>query len=76
MGLMKTSGLVTQGPDHCLLTYKDYAIEVIESIIKDQDVDSCAGQMTEELGSSGLFDLARVRLFLFPFFFIYSLLNS
>ena len=75
-GLMTTSSLVTQGPDHCLLTHKDYAVEVIESIIKDKDVDSYAEQMTEELGLSSLFYLAQVRLFLFPFFFIYSLLNS
>ena len=67
-GLMTTLGPVTQGLDHLLLTHKDYAIEVIESIIKDKDVDPYAEQMTEELGASGLFDLARVLLF--PFFFL------
>ena len=72
-GLMTTSGPVTQGLDHRLPTHKDYAIEVIESIIKDKDVDPCAEQMTEELGASGLFDLARVRLFPFFFFFFFFL---
>ena len=72
---MMMSGLVTQGSDRRLHTHKDYTIEVIESIIKDTDVDPCAEQMTKELGASGLFDLARVHLFL-SFFIIYLLLNS
>ena len=73
-GLMTTLGPVTQGLDHRLLTHKDYAIEVIESIIKDKDVDPYAEQMTEELGASGLFDLARVLLFPFFFSFFFFLL--
>ena len=75
-GLMTTSSPITQEPNHRLLTHKDYVVELIESIIKDKDVDPCAEQMTEELGASGLFDLTRIRLFLFSLFFIYSLLNS
>ena len=75
-GLMTTPGPITQGPDRHLFTHKDYAVGMIESIIKDKDVDPCAEQMTEELGASGLFELAQVHLFLFSFFFIYSLLNS
>ena len=71
-GLMSTSGLVTQDPDHCLLIHKDYALEMMESIIRDKDVDPCAEQGTEELGASSLFDLARVCFFLS--FSIYSLL--
>ena len=55
---MTTPGLVTQDPDRRLLTHKDYVIEMIESIINDKDVDPCAEQAIEELGSSGLFDLA------------------
>lgn len=73
-GLMTTSGPVAQGPDYRLLTHKDYAVEVMESIIKDKDVDPCAEQATEELGALGLFDLARVRFFL-PFS-LYSFLCS
>ena len=67
-GLMTTSSLVTKGIDRRLLTYKDYAVEMMESIIKDQDADPCAKQGTEELGSSGLFDLAWVCLFLFSLY--------
>ena len=48
---------------------------MIESIIKDTDVDPYTEQMKEEQGASDLFDLARVRFFL-SFFFIYLLLNS
>lgn len=71
--LMTISGPVTQGPDRHLLTHNDYTEEVIESIIKDKDVNPCAEQATEELGASGLFDLARVcfllSLFLSLFFY-------
>ena len=76
-GLMKMSGLITQELDRRLLTHKDYAVEMVESIIKDKDVDPCAEEMTEELGASSFFDLARVRFFLsfFPSFFSYLLLN-
>ena len=69
--LMTTSGPVSQGPDHRLLSHKDYAVEMIESIIKDKDVDLCAEQMMKELRLSSLFYLARVRLFLFSFSFLF-----
>ncbi|KAK9992780.1 hypothetical protein SO802_022483 [Lithocarpus litseifolius] len=36
-----------------------YAIEMVESIIKETDVDPCAEQETEDLGASGLFDPSR-----------------
>ena len=64
-GLMMMLGPISQGPDRHLLTHKDYTVEMIESIIKDKDMDPYAEQMTEELGALGLFYLARVRLFLF-----------
>ena len=66
---MTTSGPVVQDPDRHLLTHKDYALEMVESIIRDKDVDPCAEQGTDELGASGLFDLARVCFFLC--FFVY-----
>ena len=71
-GLMTMSSPVTQDPKRRLLTYKDYALEMIESIIKDKDVDPCAEQATIDLGALGLFDLTRVRSFLC--FSIYSFL--
>ena len=70
---MMMSGHITQGPNHHLLTHKEYAIEVIGSIIKDMDMDPCDEQMTEELGASGLFDLDRVHFFLsFILFYLFT----
>ena len=48
-GLMTTSGPVTQGSIHHFLTHKEHAVKMIESIIKDTDVDPYAKQMSEEL---------------------------
>ena len=64
-GLMMTSGPITQGPDHRLLTHKDYAIEVVGSIIRDKDIDPCTELVTDELGASGLFDLAQVCFYIY-----------
>ena len=66
---MMATGLVTQGTVRSLLTHKEHAVEMVQSIIKDTDLDPCTEQMTEELGALGLFDLSRVRLF---FFFLFS----
>ena len=41
-GLMTTTGPVTQGTVRCLLTHKEHAVEMVESIIKDADLDPCA----------------------------------
>ena len=60
-GLMTSLGPVAQGPNRRFLMHRDYAIEMVGSIIRDKDVDPCAEQGTDELGASGLFDLARVR---------------
>ena len=63
-GLMTTSGPVSQDPNRHLITHKDYALEMVGSIIRDKDVDPCAEQGTNELEVSGLFDLAQVCFFL------------
>ena len=62
---MTISGPVTQRPDHRLLTHKDYAIEMMGSIIRDKDVDPCVELGTDELGASGLFDLSLVCNYIF-----------
>ena len=62
---MTISGPVTQRPDHRLLTHKDYAIEMMGSIIRDKDVDPCAKLGIDKLGASSLFDLARVCFYIF-----------
>ena len=63
-GLMIGMGPVTQGAVRCLLTHKEHAIEMVESIIKETDLDPYAKQTIEDLGASGLFDLSRVCFFL------------
>ena len=60
-GLMTSLGPIAQGPDHFLLAHKDYAIEMVGSLIRDKDIDPCAKEGIDELGVSGLFDLTRVR---------------
>ena len=72
-GLMTSTGPVPQGT-RCLLTHKGYAVEMVESIIKETDVDPCAKQEMEDLGASGLFDLFRVSFLPNQFFFIVYLL--
>ena len=73
---MTTSDPVIQGLDLHLLTPKDYAVEVMEFIIKDKDLDPCADQETEELGVSGLFNLAWVCFFLSFLSLLIFMLNS
>ena len=75
-GLMTMSGLVTQELDHRLLTHKDYVVEMIGSIIKDKDVDPCIKQWTNELGSLGLFNLARVHTFIFSLYLFIFMLRA
>ena len=53
-------GPVAQGAVCRLLTHKDHAIEMVDSVIKKTDLDPCANQTTEDLMASGLFDLFRV----------------
>ena len=69
---MTMSGLVTQDPERRFLTHKDYALEMMETIIRDKVIALCAEETMEELGALGIFYLARVRFFLC--FFIYSFL--
>ena len=40
-GLMTAMSPITQGTRH-LLTHKGYAVEMVESIIKEMDLDPCA----------------------------------
>ena len=67
-GLMTATGPITQGTVCRLLTHKEHAVKMVESIIKDADLYPCAEQTTEGSGALGLFDLYRVCLFLFLFF--------
>ncbi|XP_050259054.1 uncharacterized protein LOC126704055 [Quercus robur] len=57
-GVMTSSGPVIEGP-RCLLTHKDHAVESLESLIKQTDLDPCAQLGTDDLGASAFFDIAR-----------------
>ena len=59
-GLMTRKGLDAQGAIRHLLTHKEHAVEMVDAIIKEMDLDPCADQTTEDLGVLGLFDLSRV----------------
>ena len=63
-GVMTSTGPVSEGP-YRLLTYKDYAIEEVESLIKPTDIEPCDQVGTEDLGASALFDLTKVCLLQF-----------
>ena len=75
---MTVKGPIAQGAVRRLLTHKEHAIEMVESIIKEMDLDHCVEQKTKDLGVSGLFDLSRVRFL--PqtsfHFFVYSFTGS
>ena len=77
---MTLKGPITQGA----VTHKENAIEMVELIIKETDLDPCAEQTIEETdldpscAPSGLFNLSRLRFFpqtLF-YFFVYSFSNG
>ena len=74
-GLMTLTGPVTQGTRH-LLMHKGYVVEMVESIIKETNVDPCAEQETEDLRTSSLFYLSRVSLLPNELFFIVCLFFS
>ena len=57
---MTGKGLVIPGVVCRLLTHKDYAVEMVDLIIKETDLDPCVNQTTEDLGASSLYDLSRV----------------
>lgn len=57
---MTGKGLVASDPIRRMETHKDYAIEMINSIIKETDLDSCGEHTLEDLWDFGLYDLSRV----------------
>ena len=52
-GLMMRKGPVAQGAVRRLLMHKDHAVEMVDSIIKETDLDPYADQTMEELGGVG-----------------------
>ena len=47
---MTGKGPVLLGTVRRLLTYKEHTIEMVDSIIKEMDLDPCANQTTKDLG--------------------------
>ena len=70
-GLMIGKGPITQGDVCHLLMHKDCAIEMVDPIIKETDLDPCANQTTEDLGASGPFNLSRVCSFFLDYLTFY-----
>ena len=63
-GLMSAHGPVVPEDGRSVLTHKGYALERLDSILGEKEADACAHHSMQELGDSGLFDLARVCIFL------------
>ena len=56
--------------------HKEHAVEMIESIIKETDLDPCTVKTTEDLEVLGLFNLSRVLFFKYFLFFYFTLFYS
>ena len=74
--LMMTPGPITQDSERRLLTHKDYAVKMLESIIKEKEADPCIGQATGELGDSGLYDLTSGKYLSFFLLLIHFHINQ
>jgi len=61
-GLMSAHGPIVSDPVQRLVSHKDYAVEMVNLINKDTDLDECGQHATKDLGAFGLFDLARVSI--------------
>ena len=72
-GLMIAQGPISSNPIQRLVSHKENAEEMVNSIIKDMDMDECVNHVTEELGVSGLFNLVGVSIhwLFFSFFFFF-----
>ncbi|KAL0010241.1 hypothetical protein SO802_005349 [Lithocarpus litseifolius] len=57
--LMTSQGPVAPSTIPLLLRHKQHAIEMVQSIIKDADLDKCSEHETKSLGEVGLFNLRK-----------------
>ena len=71
-GLMTSQGPVAPSTITLLVRNKQHTVEMIQSIIKDEDLDECSKHEIEFLGESGLFNLMRVRRHFICSFFSYE----
>ena len=73
-GLMTATGPVTQGTVHRLLMHKEHAVEMVESIIKDADLDPVLSKRQRSRGRQVF--LTFLGCVFFFFFFFCSLDNG
>jgi len=59
-GLMTRKGPIAPSPVQRLVTHKDYAIEMVTSIIKEMDLDPSGEHSSEDFRASGLYNLSWV----------------
>ena len=57
---MTGKGPVVFDPVQRLVTHKDYVVEMVNSIIKEMDLDTYGEHTLEDLGSFGLYDMSKV----------------
>ena len=57
---MMGKGPIVPSPVQRLVTHKDYAVEMVNLIIKETNLDLCGEHTSEDLGASGLYYLSRV----------------
>lgn len=72
---MMGKSLVVFGPIQRLVTHKDYAVEMINSIIKGANLDACGEHTLKDLGAFSFYDLLRVcirQFFVLHIFSFYS----
>lgn len=59
-GFMTGKGPVVSDPVRGLITHKDYAFEMVNSIIKETNLDHYGELLLKDLGAFSLFDLSGV----------------
>ena len=59
---MSAQGPINFGLIQRLVSHREYAVEMVNSIIKDTDLDKCGEHATKDLGVSSFFDLARISI--------------
>ena len=59
---MSAQGPIIFGLIQRLVSHREYAVEMVNSIIKDTDLDKCGEHATKDLGVSSFFDLARISI--------------
>ena len=58
---MMGKGPINASPIERLVIHKDYAVEMVNSIIKETNLNPCGEHAYEDLEASGLYDLSKVR---------------